>query len=768
MLIKVKTIRKSFTIFLALILLACNSKQEYLSLGEDYIKRRKFPQAIMAFRTAADIDPSSYEAFYGLAKAYQAVGQISEAIASLEKAVRLAPENLELKIHLGTLYLLAKPPQFSKVNDLLNELFATRDDYIEAYLLKANFLSLQGASEDEVLATFGKALQLDENYLKTHLAIARYYEQKGKLQQAKEWFEKATSVNKASALACLEYGRFLHHTGRNEQAEEMLKKAIGLDPLFYEAHLALANFYFSHGDMVKAEQAYKQLAETLGNSAEGISELANFYKQTGNTEMAITALEQALEKEPESVIARYQLADIYLSLNEPEKAKQQTEALLSFDRKDVQALVLYARALSQEGDYEKSKETLEEALRIQPTSKSALFYMIQTLISLSDAERARMFVADLEKYYPEYLYSKLLKAQIENLDGNAEKALQETSSLLQLLSNSLENKEIKKKTLSFRAKVLLEQGKIAEAEKELKESARITPNSPSDFIDLANVYALKRNFNEAISLYTKALEMEKDSLEAITGIINILKSQRKFSEAYQKLDLFSQKLENINLLSATYCLKAQVSSAEGRFADAEQTLEKAIKLNENYLPAYVAYADLMISQGRKSEAIVKYLKIAEKRPSSSIYTLIAMLEEANQNWKEAESFYRKALELNKENSVALNNLAWLIATQTNGNLDEALALAQMAINKNRKEAAFYDTLGWIYFKKGLLSQAIENFRRAILLDDQTPSYRLRLAKTLIKLGEKPSAKKELEMTLKLENRLSRQEAEEARNLLRSL
>lgn len=754
--------------------IACSGgKEKYLRLGEESLQKRKFQQAIMAFRTAADIDQNSVEAYYGLAKAYQATGQISEAIAALEKAARLAPENLEIKVRLGSLYLSVSPPQVAETERILNEIFAVRDDYVEAYILKANLLAMKGATEEEVVAVFNRAIELEPNKQETYFALARFLRQKGKHEQAEKALKEALS-KKETAIAYLEYGDFLSKTNRVIEAETMFQKAVSLSPTLYEAHEMLASFYLSLGRLTEAEQAYKNLAASLDNSAEGLTELANFYRKIGRDDDAIAVFEEILKNEPEYAAARYHLAEIYLSREETEKARQQAEALLSVDKKDAQALVLRARAFLQEGNPEQAIRDLEEALRLQPTSKSALFYIVQALLDLGDAERARIYVSDLEKYHPDYLQAKLLRIQIETSAGNTEKALQEANQLIELATAS---QSLKKKALSARGLIFLQQGKLTEAEQDLRQALKIEPLTVTDMINLARVYVAQKNLSEAMKLYEKALETDKENLDALLGLVNILKNQQKYSDAHDRINRFADKNEKLKLLPAIYSLRAQVFRAEGKLAEAEAELEKAIRTDENYLPAYFAYADLLILQGRLDRALTKYQEIIQKRPSSTVYTLIGMLEESRSNWAEAEANYRKAIELNRSNSIALNNLAWTLATHTNGNLDEALSFAQLAVELNRNEASFYDTLGWIYFKKGLLSQAIESFKRAVALDEskarhagaeRNPAYRLRLAQALVQAGEKESARKELELALKMKESLNRKDTEEAKNLLRSL
>lgn len=153
-----------------------------------------------------------------------------------------------------------------------------------------------------------------------------------------------------------------------------------------------------------------------------------------------------------------------------------------------------------------------------------------------------------------------------------------------------------------------------------------------------------------------------------------------------------------------------------------------------------------------------------------------MLEDSRGNSAESEKHYRKALEIAPDSPIAANNLAWTLA-ETGGNLDEALVLAQKSVNQQQTAAGFYDTLGWVYFKKGLYMPAVEQLRKAVALNEaeaqkqgKTPNagYRLRLGTALASAGDKVSAKREVENSLQNAANLSQKETQEARILLASL
>lgn len=94
------------------------SKAKHLARGEEYLQKRKYAEAVMEFRAASDIDKSSAEGHWGLARAFENLGQFSETVGELQQVADLAPDNLEAKTRLGNYYLLTEPPQTEETSTL--------------------------------------------------------------------------------------------------------------------------------------------------------------------------------------------------------------------------------------------------------------------------------------------------------------------------------------------------------------------------------------------------------------------------------------------------------------------------------------------------------------------------------------------------------------------------------------------------------------------------------------------------------------------------
>jgi tetratricopeptide (TPR) repeat protein len=324
----------------------------------------------------------------------------------------------------------------------------------------------------------------------------------------------------------------------------------------------------------------------------------------------------------------------------------------------------------------------------------------------------------------------------------------------------------------------LELGKLSEAKADLQEVQKQSPNSSGALVNLAKVFAAEKNYVESSNLYEKALTLDGKNFDALSGTVSVLNRQKKFADSHAKINAAKQSnAGQTGILASLHYLQADTFIAEKNIESAEVELKKAIELDENYLPAYSAYASILVARNQTEQAVEQYKKAVERKPSATMFTLIGMLEEARENFTEAEKNYRKALELAPGSPIPANNLAWIIADKGQGNLDEALTLAQAVVNKNSTVAGYYDTLGWVYFKKGLFSPAVEQLKKAVVLDEAeakrtgnpvNASYRLRLGTALASSGDKLSARREVETSLKNEQSLSQKEAQNAKNLLATL
>jgi tetratricopeptide (TPR) repeat protein len=213
-------------------------------------------------------------------------------------------------------------------------------------------------------------------------------------------------------------------------------------------------------------------------------------------------------------------------------------------------------------------------------------------------------------------------------------------------------------------------------------------------------------------------------------------------------------------------LGAQAYDAIGDAAEMERLLKKTVEAEPASLQAYSMLGKMYYEQGRLDLARQELEKFVTTAPLSVPgNTMLGTILQLQGKQNEAKARYSKALQIDPRSAVAANNLAWIDAS-SNANLDVALQLAQTAKAQLPNRHEIDDTLGYIYYKKGLSSMAVESFSNSVLRQPDNPVYNYHLALAQNANGNKAEARKLLQKALA--SKATFAEAHEAKRLLESI
>ena len=764
------------------------AKADHLNKGDAFLKDGKFQEASLEFRNAIQIDENFAAAHWGLARAYEGLLRFPEMHDELRKTIALDASNLEARNKLGNYYMIGgrgKPEYISEAERLANEVLQKDPNNIEGHILMGTVLFAQNQKE-KAFEELNHAIQLDPNRVESYISLARFYIATKDTTKAEELFRKAIQVNYNSSIAHVEFGKFLIQNNRSDEGEAELKKAVEVGPTDRAARFVLASYYYVRRELDKAEESYKALAELDKDKPQGPVVLADFYSSINRLDEAIKIYQDVLAKSPDFMQGRYRLGEIYLLRGDTQNAMAQIDEAFKKDSKDRQALLLRARVRSIGGQPEGLKaaiEDLNEVLHQDPNSRPGLYFIAQTHFSLGMIDQARNDAATLERAYPDYLPAKLMQLQINVAAGDAKTAIVQATDLIDRLNKTAPDSdnspqliaEIKEKTYLARGTANLRVGNGVAARQDLEAAREAAPNDPEVYNSLAALSFSEKKRDEAIGLFEAALKIDNTNFNALNGLTNLYAGNQEMDKAHARID---QVLSSNPNMAQLHYLKAQVYGNQRDLQGAEAELRKTLELDPNYIAAYSALGALFINSRQEERAIAEYKKILELRPdNATAYTLIGMLEDSRKNYDASIDNYRKALERDQNAVIAANNLAWLIAAQGKGNIDEAVRLAQGVVQKNPNVAGFIDTLGWVYYKKGLHGAAVEQLQKAVKVDEAaalaqkvppSATYHFHLAMALKAKGDNQGARRELDVALKLGEKVPFPDADEARKVLPTL
>ncbi|GHV56776.1 hypothetical protein AGMMS49579_21740 [Spirochaetia bacterium] len=160
-----------------------------------------------------------------------------------------------------------------------------------------------------------------------------------------------------------------------------------------------------------------------------------------------------------------------------------------------------------------------------------------------------------------------------------------------------------------------------------------------------------------------------------------------------------------------------------RYDDALLYLEQVIPASQNVLQVYqcrmtLAYIYVITKRSKMAEFELQKLK-SNGFESPQLYTTLGYAAWMQKHIKDAVEFYEKALNMDENNTTAMNCLGYILA-DTGMDFFRGLRLCRKAVDLKPQNPAYIDSLGWAYFKSGDMIEARTWLRRAL---DMAPNER---------------------------------------------
>jgi tetratricopeptide (TPR) repeat protein len=245
-------------------------------------------------------------------------------------------------------------------------------------------------------------------------------------------------------------------------------------------------------------------------------------------------------------------------------------------------------------------------------------------------------------------------------------------------SQILEDNPTDFETHCFQSNLYYMQEKYKDAQKSALIATSCDENSPLGHVALAFSYLNDQQYDEAVSSFNRALELDLNSVDALRG-----KS------------------------------KALVMAGEGY--DAMNCLVRAARLEPHNADLFRELADVYFMSGYVDECRRYCKKCLSMDPySSSAFVLLGMLEIREENTEDAVKWLKRSLVIDPNNPIALNELAYV--EHMNGNDDECLKLLEQALDIAPDFADVICSMGVVYYFKGDFETSNSLLDRALELD----------------------------------------------------
>jgi tetratricopeptide (TPR) repeat protein len=311
--------------------LLCATAADMEKVGEEFLRLRNWPVAISYFDQALEKNPASAKALYGRGLALCQLGKNDDGLASLGKALRLEPDNVDTIYVTGVCYEWKGKGYF---------------DQAEAYYLKA--------------------LQLRPKEPQLYHKLASLYQHEGKMLDAIANYKKAVALDPKYFISYNNLGACYLALQNPDEAVKLYRQAIVLSDYpgqyhFYQ-HLGIALLADNKPEEAKA--AF--LVETALNPdfPDAHNNLGNLYLLDRNFDRAMEEYREALDIDPKSPEANSNIAQLYLMLNQPENAIKYFLRFLALKPDDGKGHYLLSVAYTKMGNKDAAWREMNESMRL--------------------------------------------------------------------------------------------------------------------------------------------------------------------------------------------------------------------------------------------------------------------------------------------------------------------------------------------------------------------------------------------------------------------
>lgn len=523
---------------------------------------------------------------------------------------------------------------------------------------------------------------------------------------------------------------------------------------------------------------HRAATETAAPRPEQNPELAAQYvvqamelERQDQAEAALARFREAIRRDPKQMLAHLGVGRISLDLGLADEARVAFAKAAELQPGDLEADLGLARALQAQGAHRKALDQLVGLVRRRPEAAEAYGLQASSFIAINDLEAAAKAVGKALELAPGDEKAVTVAADVELRRGHLDRAEKHYRSLVDRNTANLEGRV-------GLARILRRKGNLPEAEMQLRTLLQETPEAIPVIEELVEVLLVGNRPMEALALCVQAVDEHPNRVRLRERQLSILASVGRDNDVYstaQKLlaDHPGNVVAHVQLaamflrkglpslaqehcakalaqqpgMEAAYRLQTTALLQTGDLEQAREKLDRLLAIMPGDLEAMVKMADYHRRKGAPDRAVAVLQEAVKDHPGSALARAhLAQALFAQGNARGALAEFREALRLSPDDPKALNNLAAAIH-YNDGDLDEALALAQRARDLEPGNAQILDTLGWVYHRRGDHAAALPSVQTAVALQPELPILRYHLGAILAALDRPDEARAALQSAL---------------------
>ena len=714
-------------------------EEHFFKRAEAYLAKKDYSRALLELRNAAKAMPKDAEPHYRMAIIELQQQQTGPAVRDLGDVLQLDPNHQKARVKLAELMALSGNRKIVEgAEQQLTDVLAKSPENLEAADTLA-FTQWRLGKADDAAKLLEETLARVPSRLQSSIALARVKLSRKDMAGAEDVLVAAAAAAPQSGPAELALSRFYIVAGKRDLAEDHARKAAGLDPRSGLALFTLAGLQADAGRRVQAEETLGKLAALPDTRYKSLHALYLF--ELGRRPEAITELARLARAAPEDRSLRGQLVEAYRINGQETEAERVIADALKHNPKDVDALVLRADLYFREGRMVEAEQDLQAALHYRGDSTAAHFALARLYQATGRSRMSRQELQETLRLRPDALEARLALARVLTLDHEPDTALE-------VLNESPAEQRQTQAIQIERNWALRAKGDWAGYRMGVEDGLKLG-RAPELLLQDGLALLRTGDFAGARADAEEILTARPEDPGGTNLLAASWAGQKQPSKAEDALRTLAAAHPNSARLQKLY---GDWLRMDGNAAPAREAYRRASAADRRYLEADFALAAMDITEGKHDSARQTLNGVLQKNPRSTAALLL--LGGLESDPLQSMARYRQVLELEPKNAIALNNLAYMMATS---DPDGALTYAQQAVEIAPDSAMVQDTIGWIYYRKGTFDFAVR-YLEAAVRKEPNPRRQFHLGLAYLKCGKTDQGHALMSQALSRDPQLAKTEA----------
>ncbi len=493
--------------------------------------------------------------------------------------------------------------------------------------------------------------------------------------------------------------------------DELIKKQDGRpvrDPRAYYHYLMALKEVRLH-QFEKAAEHFREAVEFDTTNLSLHRQLAINLLRAGEINETYRSLEKSLRYFPDDTELNMMVADILVGRKEYKRALTHYQRVSQSDLTSSRAYLLQGTVYEYLNQPGLAIDIYKKMIQVEPTNPLGHHYLARTDILHGRLQEARGHLERALELRPNLQQSREYLAWVWEKLGNVEEAAKEYRVLLKI--DPL-NRKIHESLAALSTPIMPVDVNTAE----YRSAAEKMLGPPQVHMKIGTIHYEQGLHLKSLDEFQliRSQDQTKEILMILSRVYEIL---GRVDRAIDELEIL-RKMEPQSIRLTIYA--ARLYGLDSRPRETVRLLQNAIVAAPQNDTLYhsLALAHISIDQLDSAIARMQQAIALNKNKDSYYFELGALLERTGQ-YENAVQNMKRTIELNPTHSNAHNFLGYMYATQGKS-LDEALDHLQKALSIQPKNGYFYDSLGWIYYKRGDPKRALEELKKAMVYTPPDP------------------------------------------------